>query len=77
MGIETLSGLYPRKGEQVTAAILAGLQTELVALGQNGQSVYFRPEMIPTTVPGRAGRIWKHLSVAGFASNADAQASRV
>ncbi len=77
MSIETVSGLRPRKEEQVTAAILAGLQTEWVALGQNGQAIYFRPEMIPTTVPGRAGRTWKHLSVVGFASNADAQAGRV
>lgn len=77
MGIETLSGLYPRKGEQVTAAILAGLQTELVALGQNGQAIYFRPEMIPVAGPGRSSRTWKNLHVTGFALGADAHENRV
>jgi hypothetical protein len=77
MGIETVSSLHPRKGEQVTAAILAGLQTELVALGQNGQAIYFRPEMIPVAGPGRSGRTWKNLCVTGFALQAEAQASRV
>jgi DNA gyrase/topoisomerase IV subunit A len=77
MGIETISGLHPRKGEQVTAAILAGPQTELITLGQNGQVVTFRPEMIPAATPSKSGRTWKDLHVAGFATNADAQEKRV
>lgn len=77
MGIETFPGLHPRKGEQVTAAILAGQQAELVALGQNGQVVYFRPAMIPTAAASKSGRTWKDLVVAGFATNADVQEKQV
>jgi DNA gyrase/topoisomerase IV subunit A len=77
MGIETFSGLRPRKGEQVTAAIVAEQQDELIALGRNGQAVYFRPEMLPITAPGRTGRTWRNLSVVGFAFNADTQDNRV
>jgi DNA gyrase/topoisomerase IV subunit A len=73
MGIETFSALRPRKDEQVTAAIFARQQTELIALGQNGQAVYFRPEMIPVAAAGKAGRAWKSLYVAGFAFGKDVQ----